>query len=97
MTLKDVTVEQSTTRVQITIAFHHAKQKQEPQYQNLILSRLRDLQTIYIQSTVKQERYGISRVQHTRPCHKKVIKVRWKERKKKAIESLALAFKVSIH
>ena len=49
MTLKDVTVEQSTTRVQITIAFHHAKQKQKPQYQNLILSRLRDLETIYIQ------------------------------------------------
>lgn len=31
------------------------------------------------------------------PATKKVIKVRWKERKKKAIESLALAFKVSIH
>lgn len=58
MTLKDVTVEQSTTRVQITIAFHHAKQKQKPQYQNLILSRLRDLETIYMQSTVQQERWN---------------------------------------
>lgn len=92
MTLKDVTVEQSTTRVQITIAFHHAKQKQEPQYQNLILSRLRDLQTIYIQSTVQQERYEISRVQHTRPCHKKVIKVRWKEKKKKSNREPCIGF-----
>lgn len=58
MTLKDVTVEQSTTRVQITIAFHHAKQKQKPQYQNLILSRLRDPETMSLQSTIQQERWN---------------------------------------